>query len=103
MQDIDQKTYLLKMRQNLSLEDKIRLTNNRIKQWYEFYEGFKGNNQLKTKAVHVSKTMGDTRLRVEEKDFANNKRLLRNLDSDALAGARTASFPCALWRVRGAS
>jgi hypothetical protein len=40
---------------------------------------------------------------VQEGEFADDKCILWYLDSDVLAGARAAPFPCPLWRIRGAN
>jgi hypothetical protein len=35
----------------------------------------------------------------EERDLADNKRILWDFDPDVLAGACATSFPCPLWRI----
>jgi hypothetical protein len=65
-----------------------------------FSEGFAGNDELKANAVQIFKTGGiKTFKMVREEDFADYKCLLRDFDSDVLAGARAASFSCTLWGI----
>jgi hypothetical protein len=57
---------------------------------------------LKANAVQIFKNKGVTSFKtVSEQDFADDQCILRDIDSDVLAGARAASFSCTLWGIRG--